>query len=99
MVPIRWGGSSPGGSTAARGGRLVQLEPEPTDGLRRFDELVEIDRLPDVGIGAEGIAPFHILLLPRGGEDNDRKDPAPWVGPEPPQDLQAVDLRQLEVEE
>src|SRR5438093_547591 len=82
------------------GGRwLVQdqpVEPELAHGLH---ELAEVDRLADVAVGPEAVAVDDVPLLLGRREDDDGQQPGPGVGPDAAQDLHAVDLRQLEVEQ
>src|SRR5262249_28553472 len=65
----------------------------------RVPELVEVDRLHDIGVHAELVAPHHVLLFMGGGQHHHGNHPQPLVGLDPLQHLQPIDLRQLEIEQ
>jgi len=72
--------------------------PGLVDLRNRLREVTERHRLDHV-IGypdSEGLYP--VGLLQRGGEDDYRQVPGPLVSPQPGEDLEAVDLRQFQVE-
>src|SRR5438105_12056017 len=50
------------------GRRLVDEGPEPAERLDCLDELVKADRLDDVGVHAELIAPHQVLFFARRGQ-------------------------------
>ena len=79
--------------------RLVEDGPEDAEVLDRLEELLEADRLDDVGVHAELVAPHQIALLARGGQHDDRDVPGRGVALDLGQHLEPVDLRQLEVEQ
>ena len=81
------------------GARLVQEEPEEPQRLGRFGELREVHGLAHVGVGAQRVAAQDVLVLLGRGEDDDRQELRALVGADAAQDLQAVDLRQLQVEQ
>jgi len=80
-----------------RGGIEHQpIEPELAHG---FDERVEIHRLAHIAVDAELIAGDDVALFVRRGEDGYRQQRGAGIGAQALQDLQAVDLGQLEIEQ
>src|SRR3972149_5870752 len=75
--------------------------PEPVAGhdLQRLEELLEDDGLLDVAVGAQGIAPHHVFLAIGDAHDHNRQAGEAPVRPDPRQDLEAGDLRQVDVQE
>lgn len=49
-------------------GRLIDHRPEESELADGLDELVEIDRLDNVGIHTQAVTLDQVLLLPGGGE-------------------------------
>src|SRR5215207_2795040 len=92
---------SPSGSSCSSGssGRLVEVEPVPAEVLHGLGEPLEVGRLGDVGIGAEPVAGDDVLVLPGRGEEDDGQDLRPLVAAQALQDLKAVHLGQLHVEQ
>jgi hypothetical protein len=64
-----------------------------------FCELIELDRLADIAITPRAVTPQDVLLLVRGGQDDHGDELGPIVGSDTVQNLQAIDLRELEVEQ
>src|SRR5208282_512113 len=77
----------------------VQEKPVHTHLLDGLHELVEVDRLDDVAVHAQAIALDDIPVLLRRGEDDNRRHARAFVRLQRLDDLEAVDLRQLEVQE
>src|SRR6185312_15092033 len=55
--------------------------------------------LADITVGAVCVALKAVLFLTRGGKDSDRKKLRALVGAKALENLEAVDLRELEIEE
>src|SRR6478672_6084289 len=78
--------------------RLVEDGPEHAEVLDGFEERVEVDRLHDKSVDAEFVASQQVAFLTRRGEHDDGNLPLLAVGLDLFENLQAVDLRQLQVE-
>ena len=74
-------------------------QPEALDGAHRSQEAIEVDRLGDVGIGAELVAAHDVVLRNRAREHDDRRPAQLPVGLALAQDLHAALARQVEVED
>src|ERR1700693_4026712 len=92
--------ASPSGRPGdAAGPPLVKENPEEADLPDGIDELLEADRLDDVGVDAEPVAFDEVPLLPRGRQHDDGEVSQRLVGLDPAQYLQAVHPRHLQVEQ
>src|SRR5258706_9640934 len=80
-------------------GRLVQDEPVHPYLSYRLDEPREVDRLPDVAVRAKLVSAEEVGLLLGRGEDDDREQLRLRILTELPEHLEAIDLRQLQVEQ
>src|SRR5262249_9166663 len=79
--------------------RLAQDRPEAADVADRLDEMLEDDRLDDVGVGAEAVGVDQGLVLPRGRQHDDRDRPQRVVGLDLTQHFEPVHFRHLQVEQ
>src|SRR2546423_887988 len=79
--------------------RAGQQEPVHAEVARRFLELVEINRLDDVAVHAQPVTLDQVPLLPRGSQHHDRDGPGAFVRLDTAEHLQAIDQRQLDVEQ
>ena len=75
------------------------LDEEVVDLADRGDELVQVHRLGDIGVRVELVAAQDVLLGRGGGEDYDGDVGQVRVGLDLLQDLTAVVLGEVEVEE
>jgi hypothetical protein len=80
-------------------GDLVQHEPVEAQLARRLQELLEVDRLAHEAVRAQAVAADDILVLVRRRQDHDGHALRARVGAQLAQHLEAVDLRQLEIEQ
>src|SRR5882762_2865480 len=83
----------------ALNGRLVENGPEQTELLNRVDQLLEVNRLDDVGIDPKLIALHEVLLFAGGGEDDDRNRFHLFVALDLAKHLHAIDLGHFQVEQ
>src|SRR5712692_2588038 len=88
-----------GSITAGSFRQLHNRQPEVLDGLDDRDELLDIQRLRDVGVGLEVVGPGDIGLRPGGAQDHDRNPAEILVSLDLCQDFAAVLARQVEVEQ
>src|SRR6185312_16434318 len=79
--------------------RLVDDEPEQPELLDDAPERVEADRLLHVRVDAELVALDEIAFLLRRGHYDDGDRLGPGIVLDHPQDLEAVDFRQFEIEQ
>src|SRR5579862_5935209 len=84
---------------SCRGRLLIKHQPVEPELPHRFDELVEVDRLAHVTVGAQAVAMHDVLLLFGGSQDDHGQQPGPLVRAQLGQDLESVQLGQLQVEE
>src|ERR1051325_11893151 len=77
------------------------VHDQPIQAELRHDvcERLELDWLLDVAVDTESVGGGHVSILLRGREHNDRGVPELTIRPNRTEDLDAVHLRQLEVEE
>src|SRR4051812_35553209 len=73
--------------------------PERSELAHGGEETIEIDRLHDVAIGAEGVAFDHVCFFAGGSKNHDRQGAEIGVSANASQHLEPVDLRHLQVEE
>src|SRR4029077_17118763 len=85
------------GITSAR--LLVQEHPVQSHLGDGPGERLEIHRLDDVAVGTQSVRRRDIGFLVGRREYDDRQRLGPLIGPEPPQNLEAVDLRELQIQE
>src|SRR6185437_8188602 len=78
---------------------LVDQQPIHADLIDRPVELLEIDRLHDVGIGAELVGLAEVALFPRRGQHHHRDRPGARVAFDLLQHFGAVDLGQFQIEQ
>src|SRR5476651_2736745 len=79
--------------------RAIEHQPVHPDHLHGVPELVEIDRLGDVTVDAEGVAFHHIALFGRRGQHDHRDITRSRIAANLPQYFQAIDQRQLQIEQ
>src|SRR4051812_39237868 len=77
----------------------VQFQPIIGDLAERLGKAREVDRLDDIAVGAELIAGDQVAFLARRGQNDHRQKPGFRARTNFPQDVQAADLGQVEVEE
>ena len=86
------------GSEKSRG-QLHHGDEEVVDLPDDVHEGLEVHRLADVGVGVQGVAAQDVLLGLRRGQDDHRDDLEHRIGLELGEHLQAVQARQVEVEQ
>jgi hypothetical protein len=67
--------------------------------LDRSAKLLVPDRLLDAAVGSQLITLCQLPWIARGSQDDDRSQSGPGVSTHPTQDINAVKLRKLQVEE
>src|SRR6476646_7679624 len=72
--------------------RLVDDRPEDAQFFDGVDELVEINRLYDIGVDPELVASDHVSFLVGGRQHHHRDHLQALIGPDLLQDLQSIDL-------
>src|SRR5690348_11248358 len=77
---------------------LVQEHPVQSHLGDGPGERLEIHGLDDVAVGTQSVRRRDIGLLVGRREDHNRQRLGALIGPEPPQDLETVDLRELEIQ-
>src|SRR5690606_17454121 len=87
------------GCRGRKGRWLVDQCPENSELADRRDELIEVDRLYNISVGAQLISVHQIVLLARGRENDDGKHSRCPVGPDLPQRLETVNARHLQIEQ
>ncbi len=80
-------------------GSRTDLNEELVDLAHRAHELVEVHRLGDVGVGVQLVAAQDVLFGRRGGQHHDRDEAQIGVGLDLLQQLPAVVLGQVEVQQ
>ena len=78
---------------------LVDQEPVIPEAGHGIGELIEIYRLHNVAVGAQGIGLLHVGVLPRGSHDHDGDAAGLLVLLDRREHLEPVDLGQLQVQE
>jgi hypothetical protein len=78
---------------------VVEKKPVHSELLDRLGKLLEIDRLHDVAVDAQMVTFNHVILFLGGGKYDDGNGPGVRIVLDAVQNLQAVDLGELEVEE
>src|SRR4029077_14911557 len=99
-----WSGGSPTRSRRiaagiASGWLLFQEHPVQSHLGDGPGERLEIHGVDDVAVGTQSVRRRDIGFLVGRREDDDRQRLGPLIGPEPPQNLEAVDLRELQIQE
>src|SRR5258708_33661452 len=85
---------APAQSRARRRRRFVDDEPEESQRLDRLGEVVELYRLSDEAVRAEGVAAYDVLVLLRRRQNDDRQQARAVVGADAPDDLEPAEARQ-----
>src|SRR5207244_10345281 len=78
---------------------LVQKQPVHAEGTGRLLELIEVDRFDDVAVDAQPVALDQVALFARRGQHDDRDGAGSLVRLDPLENLQAVDIGQLDIEQ
>src|SRR5882762_6798962 len=91
-------GLNPGDhSVSIRG--LVQNHPKKSELAHNFEESFEFDRLHHVGVHADVVALHDVLFFPGRSQHDDRNRPQHRVLLHGAQNLEAIHLRHLQVEQ
>src|SRR5262249_4959074 len=84
---------------ASAGRRFVELESVAAHVVQQLVEAVEVDGLADVAVDAQTVGFDDVLFLVREGQHHNRQELRARVCAQLPQYLEAIDLRQFEVQQ
>ncbi len=76
----------------------IPFQPVSADISRALNEFGKGSGLHDVAVCPVGLAASEVMLVVRGGEDDDRDCRKPRIGPKPLQDVASVLVAEVEVE-
>ena len=82
-----------------RRGSSIQSQPKQSEAPSRLDEIGVVDGLANVAVGSESVAAGNVLLLLRGGHDDNWKRARPGILPQPAQHLEAVEKGEVQIEQ